>query len=84
MLQEWLDRESKDVNCYRGGYDSEGGFVVEDGTALHWAAYYGNYRAAKLLIEKGAGVILLVLYSQLKLVLLMHGFKVFTAVFANF
>ena len=64
MLQEWLDKEYEDVNRYRGGHATEGGFEVEDGTALHWAAYYGNYRAAKLLIEKGAGVIVLVLYGH--------------------
>ena len=64
MLQEWLDRESEGVNRYRGGYATEGGFEVEDGTALHWAAYYGNCHAAKLLIEKGAGVIVFVLYGH--------------------
>ena len=64
MLQEWLDRESENVNRYRGGHATEGGFEVEDGTALHWAAYYGKYHAAKLLIEKGAGVIALVLYGH--------------------
>ena len=69
MLQQWLNEESEDVNHYRGGYATEGGFVVEDGTALHWAAYYGRFPAAKLLIEKGAGVILFVLYSLHKLVL---------------
>ena len=54
-IKQWLDRESEDVNRYRGGYATEGGFEVEDGTALHWAAYYGNYHATELLIEKGAG-----------------------------
>ena len=42
----------------RGGYATEGDFVMKDGTALHWAAFYGQCHAAELLIEKGAGAIL--------------------------
>ena len=57
MLQQWLNRESEEVNHYRGGFAAEGGFMLEGGTALHWAAYYGNYHATKLLIDEGAGEI---------------------------
>ena len=56
-IKQWLERESEDVKHCRGGYATEGGFEVEDGTALHWAAYYGNYHATELLIDKGAGAI---------------------------
>ena len=59
------------MNHCRGGFASGGGFVVQDGTALHWAAYYGSFEIAKLLIEKGAGVVLLtVVYMKLKNLLL--------------
>ena len=58
-FRQWLDRESEEVNHYRGGFASGGGFTVQDGTALHWAAYYGSYPIAKMLIDRGAGVVLL-------------------------
>ena len=63
MLEQWVNSDSEGVKHCRGGHATEGGFEVEDGTALHWAAYYGNYHATELLIEKGAGAIVLVLYS---------------------
>ena len=52
-VQQWLDEE---VNKCRGGRASHGYFFVSDGTALHWAAYYGQLEIAKLLLDKGAGM----------------------------
>ena len=46
------------MNECRGGRDEHGNFIVANGTALHWAAYYGQLEIAKLLIEKGAGMCL--------------------------
>ena len=43
------------MNEFRGGTASHGHFYVTTGTALHWAAYYGQLEIAKLLIEHGAG-----------------------------
>ena len=44
------------VNCYRGGFTINDGLVLEGGTALHWAAYYGQRAIVEALIEKGAGL----------------------------
>ena len=44
------------VNECKGGRASHGYFFVGDGTALHWAAYYGQLEIAKLLLDKGAGI----------------------------
>ena len=43
------------MNKCRGGGASHGHFIVGDGTALHWAVYYGQLDIAQLLLEKGAG-----------------------------
>ena len=65
-FRKWLDRESEEVNHYRGDYACGGGFEVKNGTALHWAAYYGNFEIANLLIEKGAGMVLLTVGSSVR------------------
>jgi len=63
------------MNHYRGGFASGGGFVVEDGTPLHWAAYYGSFNIAKLLIEKGAGMVLLIIGISTSKVSSLHIIK---------
>ena len=44
------------MNECKGGRHTHGHFSVSDGTALHWAAYFGQLKIAKLLIDKGAGM----------------------------
>ena len=44
------------MNEFRGGRASHSHFSVARGTALHWAAYYGQLEIAKLLIDNGAGM----------------------------
>ena len=56
MFQKWLDRKKGDINHYRGGFAIKDGLVLENGTALHWAAYYGQLAIVKALIEE-AGLI---------------------------
>ena len=55
-VQKWLDEKGTEVNECKGGRASNGHFFVGDGTALHWAAYYGQLDITRLLIEKGAGM----------------------------
>ena len=43
------------MNRYRGGLAIKNGLVLEGGTALHWAAYYGKPAIVDALIEKKAG-----------------------------
>ena len=57
MFQKWLERKKGDINRYRGGFTISDGLVLEGGTALHWAAYYGQIAIVKALIEKEAGLI---------------------------
>ena len=59
-FRKWLNRKRGQVNWYRGGLATEGGLVVEGGTALHWAAYYGRFAIVKALIKEGAGLIIFV------------------------
>ena len=53
-VKEWLEKEETKVNEFRGGSASHNHFLVARGTALHWAAYYGQLEIAQLLIDKGA------------------------------
>ena len=53
-FQKWLN-EVGEVNHCRGGLTIDGDLVLEGGTALHWAAYYGKCTLGEKLIEKGAG-----------------------------
>ena len=55
LFKIWLDRKKGDINRYRGGFTINDGLVLEGGTALHWAAYYGQCAIVESLIEKGAG-----------------------------
>ena len=59
-FRQWLHcRESEEVNHSRGGLAKADGFRVQKGTALHWAVYHGSYPIAKMLIDRGAGAVLL-------------------------
>ena len=44
------------MNECRGGKANNRHFAVADGTALHWAVYYGQLEIAKLLLANGAGI----------------------------
>ena len=54
-FQRWLKRKKGQVNRYRGGFALNDGLVLEGGTALHWAAYYGQSTLVKALAGSGAG-----------------------------
>ena len=58
VVDKWLKRERHNVNRSRGGYSWSFTYICEDGTALHWAAYYGQQDIAKLLIDNGASMLL--------------------------
>ena len=55
-VKQWLEEEETRVNDCKGGSASHEHFFVGDGTALHWAAYYGQLEIAKLLLNNGAGM----------------------------
>lgn len=46
-----------DVNRRRGGKCNTNDFEVSNGTALHWAAYYGKVEVAKKFLERGASML---------------------------
>ena len=56
-VEQWLQNEDKKVNDCRGGSASRHPFVVANGTALHWAVYYGQLDIAQLLLRNGAGIL---------------------------
>ena len=60
VVDKWLKRERHNVNRSRGGHSWSftARYIREDGTALHWAAYYGQQDIAKLLIDNGASMLL--------------------------
>ena len=64
------------VNVYRGGNDAYGHFTVANGTALHWAVYYGQQEIAKLLIEKGAGMYMCIIILTFKSLMVKFGSEV--------
>ena len=55
VFQRWLKRKKGQVNRYRGGFAIKDKLVLEGGTALHWAAYYGQFTLVEALAENGAG-----------------------------
>ena len=55
-IKEWLEKEETKVNECKGGEHAHGHFCVSNGTALHWAAYYGQSGIAKLLLDNRAGM----------------------------
>ena len=57
-VEQWLQNEDTKVNDCRGGSASHHPFAVANGTALHWAVYYGQLNIAQLLLRNGAGILL--------------------------
>ena len=57
-VEQWLQEIGTKVNKCRGG--SADSHAVADGTALHWAVYYGQLEIAQLLLDNGAGIIVVV------------------------
>ena len=55
VVKQWLQEKETNVNEHRGGRASHGHFFVSNGTALHWAAYYGQLEITNLLLSKDAG-----------------------------
>ena len=55
-VEKWLQNEGKKVNKCRGGSANYKNFVVANGTALHWAVYYGQLEIAELLLDHKAGM----------------------------
>jgi len=60
-IEEWLQENDTRVNECRGGRAAFKHNAVSNGTALHWAVYYGQLEIAKQLLEKGAGNIYMVI-----------------------
>ena len=58
VVERWLKRQGQNLNHLRGGtsWSFTTQFYHADGTALHWAAYYGQLDIAKLLIDSGASM----------------------------
>lgn len=54
-MKEW---RIEGINHKRGGEDKSNDIEVRDGTALHWAAYYGKVEIAKLLLGKEASMLI--------------------------
>ena len=52
----WLQNENTKVNKCRGGRAYHRHFVLADGTALHWAVYYGQLEIARELLSQHAGI----------------------------
>ena len=55
-VKRWLQENPTKVNEYRGGSANHQHFAVANGTALHWAVYYGQLEITQLLLDKGAGI----------------------------
>ena len=56
-VEHWLQNEDTKVNDCRGGNASRHPFAVANGTAFHWAVYYGQLDIAQLLLRNGAGIL---------------------------
>ena len=56
VINRWLQNGKKKVNKCRGGRANHRHFVVADGTALHWAVYYGKLDIAQQLLRQDAGI----------------------------
>ena len=56
-IKKWIKEDQTRVNGCRGGRAFPRHFAVADGTALHWAVYYGQLEVAQVLLDNGAGII---------------------------
>ena len=54
-IKKWIKEDQTRVNECRGGNDFPRRHAVANGTALHWAVYYGQLEVAQLLLDNGAG-----------------------------
>ena len=57
IIEKWLQSEGTKANECRGGRAFPRHYAVANGTALHWAVYYGQLGIAQLLLDNGAGKI---------------------------
>ena len=57
-IEQWLQNEGAKVNECRGGSANYRHFAVASGTALHWAVYHGQLEIAQLLLNSGAGILI--------------------------
>ena len=55
-IKQWLQEHITKVNEYRGGSANYRHFSVANGTALHWAVYYGQLQIVELLLDNEAGI----------------------------
>ena len=55
-ISHWLQNGNMKVNECRGGRAHHRHFVLADGTALHWAVYYGQVEIAQELLSRHAGI----------------------------
>lgn len=77
-VEEWLKENGTKVNECKGGKAFPGHNAVAYGTALHWAALYGQLEIAELLFDHGAGIYLCTTYNLvMALVLTSHGIFVY-------
>ena len=56
VIKRWLQNGNTKVNKCRGGWATHRHFVFADGTALHWAVYYGQLDIAQQLLKQDAGI----------------------------
>ena len=84
-IKEWLQSEGTKANEYRGGRAFPRHHAVADGTALHWAVYYGQLEITQLLLDNGAGTICNLVTNKHCMVqvqyLLVQIYKIFTLFF---
>ena len=52
------------MNEYKGGRAFPRHHAVTNGTALHWAVYYGQLEITQLLLDNGAGTICNLVVNQ--------------------
>ena len=55
-INQWLQNGKTKVNEFRDGRACHRHFVLADGTALHWAVYYGQLEIAQQLLHQHAGI----------------------------
>ena len=55
-VQQWVQENVTSINRCKGGRACYLHFAVANGTALHWAVYYGKLEIAQLLLDNGAGI----------------------------
>ena len=69
VMKCWLQNGNTKVNECRGGRANHRHFVVADGTALHWAVYYGQLDIAQQLLKQDAGICISISGSKNKILI---------------